>query len=207
MTATDKAKAYDKVASERDVCRGLLFELLDKLRSLTYNGMDSAFHRKGQEIKTFGKSLDEIYEDLLHADERIANDLAGLIRILIETGTRLEELGLPAEIGVVADKVLDLGKAKEHLDRFDLDLETQKERYSMTDEDLCHALITFYWEYRFGHDYPGDEIEIYRSAFLHIMLSIMSRCNVRGTKDGMVSFISEYRAKKERERDQDCRKQ
>lgn len=203
MTIEQKAALYDVVVKERDAYAHLLAKFFDRFRSGCFNGFNELWKDKdGNPIKTFGVPFDELRKKFFGSRDQASFEMMMIFDTLSVCGVKFDELAGkgPAEIEAILPKVIDVEKTYADLHKWDREpTEEQKKAFSLTDEQITFALITFFYEYQFGHVYPGDENEIYRDAYRQIMLAMMNRVGIKPDRESIVKWCADFREKLEKE--------
>jgi len=205
LTVEQKAKLYDALKDENQGLRLMVCKMLDDFRNLCYNGIHRKFKtREGNEVEIFGKDLSQIAEDLRQCDGGLAWELSSTLKDLDKFGAHFDKVGEkgPIEARTLTQDVLDCKKmAEEVAHHNDLashgydTIDKFRKDFTASDEELTYKAILFYYEYRFGHVYPGDENSIYQDAYRCIMLPLMARVGCLPDKDSMLKWIGAYQEK------------
>lgn len=205
LTTAQKAKLYDVVVQERDAYAHLVSEFFHKMSSACFNGFDKAWkdHKTRKPIETFGRKASEIANDLRFKTRgdfhEVASEIAGLLDLTEEVGAKFEEMKgkSPAELMALLPKVIDLKKAYAEAHHWD-DKPTKAalNKFKLSDKELAHLLVTFFMEYQFGHNYPGDENGIYQDVFRRIVQGALANIGVFPDKDNIAAFAASYKMKK-----------
>jgi len=208
LTIEQKAKLYDALKTDHQALLLMACKLIDDFRHACYNGFNRKFKTKdGKDIETFGKDFDKIADELRHADgdnQRLAWELAEIFRALDKFGVHFDKVGEkgPIEAQTLTKDVMDCKKMAEEV-AYHKELtsggfntiEKFREKFSADDAALAYKAMIFYYEYRFGHVYPGDENSIYQDAYRSIMLPLMARAGCLPDKDSMLKWMGDYQQK------------
>lgn len=208
MTIEQKAKLYDALKVEHQALLILMSELLYDFRSACYNGFNRKFKDKdGKEIETFGKDFKDLADELRHADGdnyRMAWELADIFRDLAKFGVHFDKVGEkgPIDIRTLTQDVMDCKKMAEEVRHhnelsnggYDT-IEKFRKAFNEDDTELAYKALLFYFEYRFGHVYPGDENTIYQDAYRCVMLPLLARAGCLPDKESILEWVADYNAK------------